>query len=146
MNDSHSLPNWIAHVFDHPVTETAWHCGDGAPTWEGSPELNITFIAETFEHSGGLLARFTDEELNQVFGYLVSMSSSDFMYALTDSTVPSGSTPARITLFYPALRASHGKALFAASLTLRRKGSKSAQQRVLPVVGHASDRRVSGIA
>jgi len=82
------LSDWISHVFDHPVVDPAWHWSLGAPTWQGSPELIATLIADTFEHSGDLLAHFTDAQLNQGFCYLVSNSCSEFMYALVEPKVP----------------------------------------------------------
>lgn len=88
MNDTSSLPDWIAHVFDHPVADPAWHWSPDAPVWKGSSEETVAFIAETFERSGELLARFTDEQLNQGFWYLVSASCSDFMFALVEPAVP----------------------------------------------------------
>ena len=67
MNSDHSLTDWIAYVFDHPVTDPAWHWSPDAPIWDDSSERNATFIADAFERSGELLARFTDEQLNQGF-------------------------------------------------------------------------------
>lgn len=88
MNAAHSLSDWIAHVFDHPVAEEAWHGSMDAPAWQGSSEQTATFIAECFERSGRLLAPFTDAQLNQGFWYLVSASCSDFMFALVEPDVP----------------------------------------------------------
>lgn len=88
VNDAHSLPNWIAHVFDHPVADPAWHWSLDAPEWQDSPEHIAALIAETFERSGELLSRFSDAQLNQAFWFLVSGSGSDFMFALSDSDVP----------------------------------------------------------
>jgi hypothetical protein len=87
-NDALSLPRWIAHLFDHPVADPAWHWSPDAPGWKDSPKHIATLIAETFERSGELLARFSDEQLNQGFWYLVSSSCSNFMFSLTDPTVP----------------------------------------------------------
>ena len=88
MNDVASLSDWIAYVFDHPVADPAWHWSLDAPSWEGASEQTATFIAETFERSGELLARFTDEQLNQGFWYLVSASCSNLMTALGKPEVP----------------------------------------------------------
>ena len=88
MNYTDSLPNWIAHVFDHPVTDTAWHWSPDAPDWQGSSEHIATFIADTFERSGELLADFTDAQLNQGFWYLLSAGCSEFMFALVEPAVP----------------------------------------------------------
>jgi len=87
LNDTHSLPNWIAHVFDHPVADPAWHWDPDAPSWEDSPENIAILITETFEQSGELLAPFSDAQLDQAFWYLVSGSGSDLMFALSEPTV-----------------------------------------------------------
>ena len=96
---SGSLAKWIEHVFDHPVTDPAWHWAPDAPEWDGPPAQVATDIAETFEHSGRFLARFSDEQLNQGFWFLVS--SSEFMYALVDPGVPSASRLRALRSFVP---------------------------------------------
>lgn len=83
-----SLAKWIDYVFDHPVTDPAWHWGMDAPKWEGAPVQVAAYIAETFENSGRWLTRFSDEQLDQAFWFLVGESASEFMYALADSEVP----------------------------------------------------------
>jgi hypothetical protein len=87
VNDALSIPNWIGHVFDHPVTEPAWDWSLDAPQWEDSPEHIASLIGDTFERSGDLLSRFSDAQLNQAFWYLVSGSGSEFMFALVDPNV-----------------------------------------------------------
>ncbi len=82
------LSDWIAHVFDHPVVDPAWHWSRDVFARAGSCEETVTFIAETFERSGELLARCTDEQLNQGFWYLVSGTCSEFMRALLEPAFP----------------------------------------------------------
>lgn len=101
MNDTPSQSNWIAHIFDHPVADPAWHWSIDATAWEGRPEDTVVFIADTFERSGELLARFTDEQLNQGFWYLVSASCSDFMFALVDPAIPLAARIRAIRSFVP---------------------------------------------
>jgi hypothetical protein len=72
-----------------------------APEWEGPPAQVATHIAEAFEESGRLLARFSDEHLNQAFWFLVSNSCSEFMYTLVDSGVPSASRLRALRSFVP---------------------------------------------
>jgi len=67
MSDVQTLAGWIAHVFDHPVEDPAWHWALDAPAWQGGSEQTAVFIAETFERSGELLAPFTDAQLEQGF-------------------------------------------------------------------------------
>lgn len=86
-NDS-SLARWIEHVFDHPVADPEWHWAPDSPEWQESPGQVAMHIAETFEQAGHLLARFSDEQLNQGFWYLVSNSCSDFMYCLVEPEPP----------------------------------------------------------
>jgi hypothetical protein len=87
-SDSSSLGKWIEYVFDHPVTDPAWHWASDAPEWRESSSEVATHIAETFEQSGRLLARFSDEQLNQGFWFLVSNSCSEFMYSLVEHELP----------------------------------------------------------
>jgi hypothetical protein len=88
MINANTLSRWIAHVFDHPVTDPAWHWSLGAPTWQGTAEDIVTLVTDTFERSGELLARFSDAQLNQGFWYLLNSSCSDFMFALVEPKVP----------------------------------------------------------
>ena len=89
MKEAHSLSDWIAHVFDHPVTKPAWHWGNTPPEWEeGSADRNAAFIAEVFERSGEFLAPFSDEQLDQGFWYLLGEGRFEFMDSLTDQSVP----------------------------------------------------------
>ena len=101
VNEAHSLLNWIAHVFDHPVADPAWHWSSDAPAWEGSSEDTVALVADTFERSGELLARFTDEQLNQGFWYLTSASCSDFMFALVEPDVPLAARLRAVRSFVP---------------------------------------------
>lgn len=100
-NDSSPLTKWIEYVFDHPVTDPAWYWALDAPEWKEPPAQVATHIAETFEDSGRLLARFSDEHLNQAFWFLVSNSCSEFMYALVDPEVPSSSRLRALRSFLP---------------------------------------------
>ena len=88
MKDASSLSQWIAHVFDHPIADPAWYLSLDAAIWEDHPETVAGHIADTFEQSGELLARFTDAQLDQGFWYLVGSSGSDFMFSLVRPEVP----------------------------------------------------------
>jgi hypothetical protein len=98
---SGSPTKWIEHVFDHPVTDPAWNWAPDAPEWDEPPAQVARDIAETFEHSGRLLARFSDEQLNQGFWFLVSNSCSEFMYALVDPEVLSALRLRAVRSFVP---------------------------------------------
>ena len=60
----------------------------GTEQWPETPETVVGHIAETFEHSGELLSRFSDEQLNQGFWYLFWKGPPDFMGSLLDEEVP----------------------------------------------------------
>lgn len=83
-----SLDEWIRFVFAHPVTDPAWHFDIDAPYHELRASRSAELIAETFERAGELLQPFTDAQLNQGFRLLVSSGSSDYMFCLTDASVP----------------------------------------------------------
>lgn len=74
-------------MFDHPATEPAWYWALDAPNREWQPAQVAMHIAQTFEDSGRLLARFSDEQLKQGFWFLISNDCSEFMYALVDFSV-----------------------------------------------------------
>lgn len=95
------LGKWIEYVFDHPVVDPAWHWATDAPEWVGHPAQVATYIAETFEDSGRLLAQFSDEQLEQAFWFLVSNTCSQFMYALVDPGVPISSRLRALRSFVP---------------------------------------------
>ena len=74
-----TLEEWVRFVFDHPVTEIAWHFDAEAAYLALPPERVACLIAETFERSGELLQPFTDAQLNQGFWFLVYSGNSSYM-------------------------------------------------------------------
>lgn len=83
------------------MTDRDWYFGLDAPVWEDSPEHIAILIADTFENSSELLARFTDAQLNQAFWYLVGESGSDLMTALVNADVPLATRLRAIRSFVP---------------------------------------------
>jgi hypothetical protein len=69
MGSAQPLQVWIDHVFDPEAPETV-----------------VAHIAETFEDSGKLLSRFSDEQLDQGFWYLFDQRV--YMETLVDVAVP----------------------------------------------------------
>jgi hypothetical protein len=91
------LEEWIAYIFDHPVAgaiREAWYWSEDAPEWRGTPEDIPALIAETFGHAGELLARFSDEQLDQGFWFLVGNTPPGFTVTLVDAQIP---LPARFS-------------------------------------------------
>jgi hypothetical protein len=99
-----SLDRWVHYVFDHPVTDTAWHFHVDAPDLRPPATQTAELIAETFERSGELLQRFTDAQLNQGLWFLVSSSSSDYLSCLTDASVPWPARRRTLRSFVPLFR------------------------------------------
>ena len=88
MTEPVSLSQWIAYVFDHPVTDPAWHFSIDSPLLDPGPTRVAELIAETFEEGGELLQPFSDAQLNQAFWFLVNSGNSDYMFCLLDQSVP----------------------------------------------------------
>jgi hypothetical protein len=88
MNMDVTLDEWVRYLFDHPVTEIAWHFDAAAPYLRLPAHHAAALIAEAFERSGDLLRPFTDAQLNQGFWFLVMNGNSDYMFCLSDASVP----------------------------------------------------------
>lgn len=79
---------WLTHLFDHPVSEPAWHWDLDAPSFLAEESEIAELIELTFLNSSTDLHRFTDAQLNQGLWYLASPSCSDYLFALRSDTVP----------------------------------------------------------
>ena len=84
--DSISFEEWVRHVFDHPVKETAWY-------WqEESVELAsaqfISFATKLFRYSQSLLGHFSDAQVNDGLYLLLSNTPGNQIYAVKDEAVP----------------------------------------------------------
>jgi hypothetical protein len=99
-----TLEDWVRFVFDHPVTETAWHFDTNAPALVLPPERAAHLIAETFERAAELLRPFTDAQLNQGFWFLVGSGNSDYSGCFTDASVPWPARRRALHAFVPLFR------------------------------------------
>jgi hypothetical protein len=61
----------------------------------------VAHIAETFEHAGKLLSRFSDEQINQGFWCLFYQGGPDFMGTLLDEKIPLASRLRALRSFVP---------------------------------------------
>ncbi|MGA2280679.1 MAG: hypothetical protein ABSG80_10300 [Verrucomicrobiota bacterium] len=82
-----SFNEWVRHIFDHPVTEPAWHWDENADHAELEPQRVVAYATELFQRAGELLAPYTDAQVNQGLWFLISESSSP-LYALTEASIP----------------------------------------------------------
>ena len=99
-----TLDEWVRYVFDHPVTETAWHFDTDSEYLVLPPERAAQLLAETFERGGELLQPFTDAQLNQGFWFLVYSGNSEYMRCLTDASVPWPARRRALHAFVPLFR------------------------------------------
>lgn len=83
-----SFDQWLCYVFDHPVTDPAWHWDLDAEYWDGPAATIVTYLTQTFEHADSVLLPFSDAQVNQGLNFLVSASCSNYMFALRDEAVP----------------------------------------------------------
>jgi hypothetical protein len=92
MSSAQPLQVWIDHVFDHAVIDPPWYWAGAIANyedeWPEAQETIVVHIAETFEHAGRLLSRFSDEQLDQGFWYLFREGPPDSMGMLLDARVP----------------------------------------------------------
>jgi hypothetical protein len=82
-----SFHEWVRYVFNHPVTEPAWHYNIDCDHWEEQALQAIEFLTRLFENPGRSLAEYSDSQLNRGFWLLLSSGSSNHMLALVDEGV-----------------------------------------------------------
>jgi hypothetical protein len=78
-----SFEDWIAYVFDHPVTDPAWHWDIDRDYWDelGQPAITVAYLSRAFEDAHTMLAPFSDAQLHQGLWFLASNSCSNHMFA-----------------------------------------------------------------
>lgn len=77
---------WVRQVFDHPVTDPAWHWDIGADVAQPVREESVSHLTRLFEHPE-ILSVYSDAQLNQAFWYLVDSGCSDYMWCLVEPPV-----------------------------------------------------------
>jgi hypothetical protein len=85
-SDPMLFAGWLRRVFDHPVTDPAWHWDVGADTTEPAPPECVAHLTRLFEEPT-VLAAYSDAQVNQGFWYLLCSSCSNYMFSLTESDV-----------------------------------------------------------
>ena len=82
-----SFEEWITHIFDHPVTDPAWHWDMNAEWWSSSSEEQVSYMRQLFENAGTVLARYSDAQVNQGLWYMVNSATADYMRVLEDADI-----------------------------------------------------------
>lgn len=82
--------DWVPHVFDHPVTNPAWHWADDAPDWDPkrNPSRALAYLTRLFREPDVHLAPFSPAQQNQGLWYLASSASSDYAFCVLDPKLP----------------------------------------------------------
>jgi hypothetical protein len=95
------LRSWIDYVFDHPVSDPAWHWAPEAARLTLTPTREAELYVETFERSEEMLQRFSSVQVDQGLDYLTSNMCSSHMFALLDPSVPEATRLRAVRSFVP---------------------------------------------
>jgi len=79
---------WLRQVFDHPVSDPAWHWNAGADTSEPPPPESVQCLTRLFQEPEPVLSPYSDAQLNQGFWYLVHDACSHYMFSVIEPGVP----------------------------------------------------------
>lgn len=82
-----TFEGWIAHCFDHPVQQPAWHFDVDAPVWSAPAATTLAYLTRLFTHPSALLEPYSDAQINQGLWYIGFAGNSDFVFALLDRTI-----------------------------------------------------------
>ena len=82
-----SFDQWIAYVFDHPVTNRQWHFDMTSDYWDGPPADIVVYLTRTFEECETVFWPFSDAQVAQGLNFLISPSCSDFAFTLLETDV-----------------------------------------------------------
>ena len=78
-----SFEAWIDYVFNHPVTDPAWHFKDiEKDDWEPPEDAIVEYITRLFTDAETVLSPFSNAQVNQGLWYILSPSCSNHMFAL----------------------------------------------------------------
>jgi hypothetical protein len=88
-NSIENFDAWMRCVFDHPVTEPAWHKNEEADPWDhSSPVENIALLTRLFEECDRVLHPYSDAQVAQGLDYLTGRDKLDYLVDLRDTEVP----------------------------------------------------------
>jgi hypothetical protein len=79
---------WLSYVFDRPDTLDTWCFDFELPMFEANEIEQAELIANTLEHCGCDLAKFSERQVNFGLEYIFNNSCSDVVFALMNESVP----------------------------------------------------------
>jgi hypothetical protein len=82
-----TFDDWVLHMFNHPVTETAWHWDLDADEVELEPQQVIAYTTRLFTNARELLTPYTDAQVNQGLWFLIGEGHTP-LTVLTDANNP----------------------------------------------------------
>jgi hypothetical protein len=82
-----TFPEWVRHIFDHPVDKPEWYWAPDADIAEPPAQISVAYLTQLFIDPEQILAPYTDAQLNQGLWYLVSNSCSNYMFTLLQPKV-----------------------------------------------------------
>ncbi len=83
-----SFEAWIAHCFDHPVEDPAWHFEIDALEWSAPRAVTLAHLTRFFQSPSAVLGPYSDEQVDQGLWFIAHAGSSDFVFAIVDATAP----------------------------------------------------------
>ena len=83
-----TFDDWVIAVFDHPVTEPAWHWNLDAEYLETSPVEDIAFLTRLFEECETVLNPYSDAQVAQGLDYLMGRGNLDYGFELRNTEIP----------------------------------------------------------
>lgn len=78
---------WVRYLFEHPVSDPAWHWDDDSEEVKLASERLIAYTTRLFIESEECLAPFSDEQVDQGLWFLAGEATTD-LYALGEEEVP----------------------------------------------------------
>jgi hypothetical protein len=78
---------WVKEVFDHEVTDPAWHWSEDGPDTSES-ERTLCLLTSVYSNPWRYLARFSDGQLDQGLHLLTSSACSDASFSFWKQELP----------------------------------------------------------
>lgn len=83
-----TVEEWVSWIFEREVGETWWNWDDDAEWIVLSEDVLLRHVTDLFEQAGSLLGRFSDEQLNQGFWFLLDPGDGDQLRPCLDPALP----------------------------------------------------------
>ena len=83
-----SFEQWLHYVFDHPIASPRWYEDEDAEQWRGPAATAVAYLTQLFSDPRRWVQRFSDEQLNQGFWFLLHSTGCDDIEAFFDAAVP----------------------------------------------------------